>query len=114
MNNDRKWQLAWAKFDAFKENLPSWIGESDVAEFHSILDLLQESSGEDTSPFRIPVDAINPRITSKRFGGRRHPSRTTYSNKKYCDDDVMRRKIAEVENYFRNIQPPPREPKYGF
>jgi hypothetical protein len=117
MDAQKTWSLAWAKLDAFAKNLPDSVEEKHVAEFHSILDLLHESSGEDTSPFRIPDTEVTPRIASVLRPTRRSPGHATYTTKKYCDDDLMRRKVDEVYGYFKNIQPPPEEPpkpKYGF
>ena len=116
MDNDRKWHLAWAKLGSFVKHTPTPVEESHVVEFHAILDLLHEASGEDTSPFRIPDDAVKPVITSVRPGTRRMAGSATYSKKKYCDADLMRRKIDEVYGYFNSIQPKevPEKPKYGF
>ena len=49
MDEYRKWHLAWAKLDAFSKDLPTSILEKHVTEFHGILDLLREASGEDVS-----------------------------------------------------------------
>lgn len=117
MDADRKWHLAWAQLDAFKKNLPGSVEEKHVTEFHAILMMLQEASGEDVSPFRIPDDELRRAITSIRRGTRRFPSRASYSKEKHCDPNLMSRQIDAVYGYFKRLQPPPGEPeknKYGF
>jgi hypothetical protein len=115
MDDDRKWHLAWAQLDAFSKNLPGSIEEKHVAEFHAALDLLYEATGEDISPFRIPDEEVKPVPTSiRRRSYSWRPGRTTYSAEKYCDRDLMLRKIDAVCGYFKKLQPPPGPPKYGF
>jgi hypothetical protein len=115
MDDDRKWHLAWAQLDAFSNNLPHTITEKHVAEFHAILDLLHEASGEEVSAFRIPDDEVRATPTSVRrqsYSGR-IPGHVTYSKEKYCDRSLMLRRIEAVRGYFARIQPPPAKPKYG-
>jgi len=116
MDDYRKWHLAWAKLDAFSNNLPPAIIENHVAEFHTILDLLHEACGEDVAPFRIPEDQVKPRVTSVVMGnditGR--PGYTNYSREKYCDHNLLVRRINEVRSYFERITPPAERPKMGF
>lgn len=64
MDDDRKWHLAWAQLDPFSNNLPSSIEEKHVVEFHSILSLLHEATGEEMAAFHIPDDEVKPGITS--------------------------------------------------
>jgi hypothetical protein len=88
MDDDRKWHLAWAQLDAFSKNLPQSIEEKHVTEFHRLLDLLREATGEDISAFRIPDEEVKPILTSFQRGGYSgRPGRATYSTKKYCDCD---------------------------
>ena len=116
MDDYRKWHLAWAKLDAFSKDLPTAITENHVAEFHTILDLLHEASREDVSPFRIHDDAMKPRVISVEMGndftGR--PGRTNYSRERFCDQNLLIRRINEVRNYFERISPPAERPKMGF
>ncbi len=111
---DRKWHLAWAQLDAFSKNLPSSIEEKHVAEFHAILALLNEATGEDISPFLIPDEEVKPQIASVRPAGRRSPALVNYTKQKYCAHDLMLRKIDAVYGYFRSIQAPVQKPSYGF
>ena len=114
MDNDRKWSLAWARLGALRDHLPSLVAEPEVAEFHEILTLLQESSGEDTSPFRIRDEDVKPILTAVRPAGRRLPALKMYSQKPYCDRELMLRKISTVYAFFEGIQTPPAKPRVGF
>ena len=68
MIDDKRFSVAWARFDALRRNIPPWLKTEQVAEYHSIVDGLQEASGEDLSAFRIPDDQIKPRITAVSRG----------------------------------------------
>lgn len=111
MDNFRKWHLAWAQFDAFEKNLPSSIREKHVVEYHGILDLLHEVTGEDVSAFRIPDDELKRKLTSKVPG---RPHTATYSDDRFCDRGLMSRRLDAVRGYFERIQPPEEKPKMGF
>jgi hypothetical protein len=118
MDANRKWHLAWAQIDSFSKNLPSSIQEKHVAEFHGLLDLLHDATGEDVSAFQIPDGELKPLITSFRpasYSGR--PGSVTYSKEKYCDRDLMVRKLDALRSYFERIQPTPEDPqkpRYGY
>ena len=100
MTVDRKWVLAWAKFEAMYSNLPNVVNPDRVADFHAILDLLQESSGEDLSSFRVPDSEIRPRAYLSRIV--------------CCDRDFMLTQMDGVRQFFENIQPSPKKAQIGF
>lgn len=115
MTPNREWALAWANFDSFKNNLPEEVEDTHVNEYHQILDLMENSSGEDLSAFRIPDDKLEPKILSfqpprYRGGG----GSVRYSGKKTCDRNFMQRKLQALESYFNNIQPPAGKQGFGF
>jgi hypothetical protein len=115
MDQNRKWSLAWSELDSLRKNLPQSIMEKHVAEFHRILSLLHEATGEEISAFRIPDEEVKPVITSARrtsYTGR--PGGRTYSDEKYCDRDLMMRKIDATYGYFSSLMPPAQTPKFGF
>jgi hypothetical protein len=56
--------MAWAKFEAFRTHLPNSLDEEAVAQFHAIVSLLEEASGEDLAGFRIPENEIKHRVIS--------------------------------------------------
>jgi hypothetical protein len=111
MDDYRKWHLAWAKLDALSKDLPTSVLEKHVLEFHGILNLLSEASGEDVSPFLIPGEEVKPIVTSFVMG---RPNSQTHSRDKHCDRNLMERRINEVRNYFDRITPPAERPKMGF
>jgi hypothetical protein len=112
MDDNRKRHLAWAEFDAFAQNLPTSIQEKHVVEYHGILDRIHEATGEDISPFRIPDEELKREITSiQRRGLSGRPGSVSYSKVRYCDHDLIVRKIDALRNYFKRIEPPPTPPK---
>ena len=108
MDGYRKWHLACAQLDAYKKHLPDPPLEKHVAEFHSIVKLLEEFSGEDLQSFRIPDDEVKPELIAAISGGK-----SIYGEKR-CDRDLMLRKIEALRSYFTRLQPAPDKPKFGF
>jgi hypothetical protein len=109
MEQERKWRLASAKLNALLQNAPQSIEEQLVVEFHQILNLFAEATGEDVAPFRVPDKELKREITSAQrinYSGRL--GRVTYSDRKYCDRNLFLRKAQEVKEYFANIQSPER------
>lgn len=110
MTDDKKWALGWAKFDALYKNLPKHPTEDVVRDFHQILDLIQEASGEDLSPFRIPEPRIQPHVVSFNVvSGKQQLSST-----RYCDRDYFLAQMDGVRGYFENLRPRPERPHVGF
>jgi hypothetical protein len=113
MDQARKWNLAWSHLDAFEKHMPTSIEEKHVAEFHGILDLFHDATGEDVSPFRIPEEELKKVSVAARLATRRTPGQVWYSDKKYCDHDLMLRKIATLRGYFEKLYAADKR-KYGF
>jgi hypothetical protein len=115
MDDFRKWHLAFAQLDAFANNLPPSVSEKNVAEYHAILDLIHDATSEDVSAFRIPLDDVKPRVIEVRrrsYSGR--GGGAVYGTDKYCDRNLMVRKLESVRGYFARISPPQEPPKPGF
>jgi|SRR5579871_3240975 len=117
MDDERKWHLAWAELRAFQKNLPTTIEENHVTEFHAILDRLREASGEDITPFRIPAAEVRPKeipLMRSDYPGVGQPA-PMFTDKKFCDRNLMLRRIDSVFGYFDSLAGPKEEkPKYGF
>lgn len=113
MDEARKWNLAWSHLEAFEKHMPNSIEEKHVAEFHGIVDLFRDATNEDVSPFRIPDAELKPIPVSARRGTRRSPGQVWYSDEKYCDRDLMLRKIATLRGYFDKLYAADKR-KYGF
>lgn len=96
--------MAWAQFDALRENIPLRIKQSHVDEFHSIVGALEQSSGEDLSAFRIPGDQVKRRVIGGTFATRRSPGRTYLSNEEYCDDNFFVRQVGGLATYLRPLE----------
>ena len=104
MHDQKKFALARVRLDALRTNIPTWIDEQRVGEYHSIVDALQTSSGEDLATFRIPESEIKPKVASRRKGTRRVPPRTVYTEKKYCDDGYFRRQVQSLWQYVQTLE----------
>ena len=114
MTDDRKLNVAWAKFEAFRNNIPSWPTEEVAAEFNRIVTDLQDASGEDLTAFMIPDSELKPKIVSVSRATMRRPGRVNYSDKRYCDDNFLHRQIDGIVFYFQGLQSPPEKAKVGF
>ncbi len=68
MHDEKKWRLTVSQFHALRSNVPGYIKESLVDEFHAILDQMAAASGEDFSSLRIPVADVKPRVVSFQMG----------------------------------------------
>ena len=101
----------YARLKALQSNLPdrSSVEEKYVAEFHSILNLLIQTSGLDLSNFRIPDSELKPIVT----GGNYRTGTVDYSDDNYCQQAFMMMKIDGVLTFFE-IQSPQPKPKIGF
>ena len=110
MTDDKKWALAWAKFDAMYKNLPNMVTENHVGDFHQILGLLTEASGEDLESFQVPESRIGRRVTSfNMLSGSK-----TYSEERYCEKAYLLTQMDAVRGYFANLYPTPAKPPIGF
>ena len=114
MDDARKWHVATAQLDAYAKNLPDLyaLPENLVTEFHAILKLLEEATGEDLAPFRVTDSDVKPIPMSATRASRRQPGTVYYTEAKYCDRNLMLRKIDGVRGYFQRLYPQ-HEPKYG-
>ena len=100
----RKWAAARARLEALKNNIPNWIDQERVNDYHGIVDALEAASGEDLRDFRIPPAEVKPRIASVQrggFGG--YPGRTNYTSRSYCDDGFFRRQIEGLWKYIQVV-----------
>lgn len=90
---------AYARLKALKEHVPGpHVDPKYVAEFHQVLDLLEQASGVSLASFRIPASEIKPVITSVRRGGG-----ATYSKEPYCDRSLFDMRVDGVLTMFELI-----------
>lgn len=101
----KKWNLGIAKLGALMVHCPLDVDEGDVVQFHEIVALLEEASGEDFSTFRIPSQKLAVRATSMQPGGfRMGRGSVTYSDKKYCDSRYFRGQLHGLANFVTILQ----------
>lgn len=109
MIDPKKWNLAVARFDAFRLNIPTHFNEETVLHYHGILDDLAAASGEDLSTFKISADKLRHKVASVRRSSTRHGS-VTYTQDRYCDSDHFKAQVQGLTRYLEAIQSVDREP----
>jgi hypothetical protein len=118
MDDARKWSLAVARFNAFRDDPPRWLDDDAVAQFHETVTALEQASGDDLSLFRIPDNQMRRQVISSRprraRPGRPPSGGKRMSEKRYCDDKFMRRQIEGIVSYFHSLQLSTEPRKIGF
>lgn len=105
MCDERKWRLAVAHFEAIRSNVPGYVGESFVDDYHAALDEMAAASGEDFDSFRVPTAELKPRVVSVQLGSYRGGrGRTNYSKNNYCDSNLFQRKIDALTAYLPIVE----------
>lgn len=104
MRDERQWKLGVVQFQALRDNIPGYIPEKLVHEFHAILDILTAASEENFDSFRVPKEELKPRVVSIQMGGYRRPGRTNYSKDNYCDSNLFQRKIDSLARYLPIVE----------
>ena len=99
MREETQWKLAWALFEAFRTNLPGWINRARVEEYHSILDRLEQGSGEDLRSFRIPDHELKPKVSSWNY----RTGKVTHYDERYCEDSYFARQVDGVWRYCQQL-----------
>jgi hypothetical protein len=56
-----KWNIALARLSNFIEKFPSCPDEDHMFQYHEIIGLFEEASGDELSRFRITPDRLSPR-----------------------------------------------------
>jgi hypothetical protein len=100
MRDERKWRLALAEFQAMRANIPNYIHEAFVINYHAILDRMAAATEEDFDTFRIPTENLKPRLVSFQMGG----GRKQYSKDNCCDDNLFARKIDGLTAYLPIVE----------
>src|SRR6267154_1692909 len=103
MRDQRQWNIARSQLDALRKNIPPWIDEHRVREYHAIVDLLEEASDEDFALFRIPQTELQPKVTSWRRPTRWRAAKTSYSDKNYCDNDFFVRRVQAASQFVADL-----------
>jgi hypothetical protein len=102
MDDNKGWQVAWARFTAFQKAPPSWWDTQTVQDFHDVLAALEEASpGDALTAFRIPQQRMAPQQTSLNS----MTGEATYTDERFCDDDFAKRQVEGVAAYFVGRNP---------
>lgn len=102
-----KWNLGVSKLSGFMKFVREPFDQEKVQQYHDIVALLEESSGEDLSEFKILPDKLKPQIISVQsasFSGR--PGRIQYSDNKECDPGFFRSHIDGLASYLPLLRGP--------
>jgi hypothetical protein len=93
--------LALSRFEAFRANLPPFINEACVDEYHGIVDAISIATGESQLDiFKICDTDLERKVVGAQrmsFSGR--PGRTTYSKDRRCDLNLFLRQVEALANY---------------
>jgi hypothetical protein len=93
---------AYSRLKALKEHVPgAHVHPKYVAEFHQILDLLENASGATLGSFRIPPAEIKPVIISVTRG-----RGATYSKEPYCERALFDMRVDGVLTMFELLMSP--------
>jgi pyrimidine deaminase RibD-like protein len=97
----KKFTAAYARLASLRNNMPSYVDEQRAKDYHSIVESLQQASGDDLSSFLIPADEMKRDIIASSPAGFRGRARgrIVYSDKKYCDRDFFARQVEALYLY---------------
>jgi hypothetical protein len=105
IKDKKQWAVGAAKLSAFMKFTHPPFEEDQVTEFHNIVSLLEEASGEDLSQFRIPPEKLQPEVIGAQlttdFSSR--PGRLLYSDKKRCNSSYFQTQMAGLASYLPTI-----------
>jgi len=105
IQDKKRWLSAWARLEAFRQNLPTYITAERVEQYHSLISDLQVASGEFLNEFRIPEDKVKPKLLPIR--GRAGTSLSMqYSKDKYCDSDYFVGQVNALWQYLKHVTEP--------
>jgi len=95
---------AFSELSSLRKNIGQMtterVLEMYVTEYHTVLDKLEGIKIE-TSEFRIPDSAVQPRVTASWLEGEK--SYKSYSEEKYVDKSFILTKIDAILGYFEII-----------
>lgn len=105
LKDPKKWNLGIAKLSGFMTYLREPFREDQVKQFHEIVDLLEQGSGENLAHFKIPSDRLRIEVIGAQlvtdFSGR--PSIPIYSNEERVDGSYFRSQVHGIANYLHSV-----------
>jgi hypothetical protein len=103
MTDEKTLRHALTRFRGFRSHVFGSVTVQMVEEYHSILIMLQEASGENLIAFTIPDSVMNQRIISeaRRYRTPLHSEvKAQYSSQRYCDKDLFKAKMDQLWGHF--------------
>jgi hypothetical protein len=102
--DQRALDQALALFEGFKNNLPGYISEDCVKEYHRIVDAIGLASDEtQLQVFKIGDHELERKVIgAQRMGFNGRPGQVTYSKDRRCDDDRFQRQIDALSHYLES------------
>jgi hypothetical protein len=105
IRDTKKWNIAVSMLSGFMQHVPASINEDCVRQYHQIVSLLEEASGEDLSLFKIPDEKLQKEVTSFRPGGFRGGSGSvTYSKARFCNSSYFSSQVHGVANFIPTLK----------
>jgi hypothetical protein len=104
MVDEKKLKQTLVSFRGFRSHVFGSITEAMVAEYHSILHVLQLASGDNLSCFHIPPSMMLPRALARvryaRSSVRSSDLETRYTLLKYCDKEFFNDRVDRLSEHF--------------
>jgi hypothetical protein len=104
MVDEKKLKQTLVSFRGFRSHVFGSITEAMVAEFHSILHVLQETSGDNLNSFHIPASMVMPRAFAQvryaRSSARSRDLETKYTSLRYCDKKFFQLQVDRLSEHF--------------
>ena len=114
----REFQIAVAKLHAFRTNLPDWdINEEFVVEYHHILRVLEQETGDQFfEDFNIADAQMERQVTSITPANRRNgfQRKVNYRDKRSCDRNFFLMRLDGAINYLSSLVQPKGKDPIGF
>ncbi|MBM4273631.1 MAG: hypothetical protein FJ134_04095 [Deltaproteobacteria bacterium] len=104
---------AFSRLKSLRENIPTHdVPTKFITEFHSILDILEQTSGGDLKNFRIPANEVRPIVTSWNY----LTGEKKFSSENFCDHAYFKMKVDSVLMMFDILLTPSSDnkPPIGF
>lgn len=109
---------AYTRLKSLKDNLPQTydVHEKYIQEYHEIVDLLTEETGNSLNEFKVPDKELERKITSMwpsiPYTGQKAGKR--YSKERRCERDVLLTKLDALLSYFEFKYLSERRTEIGF
>lgn len=107
MVDEKKFKQTLVSFRGFHSHVFGSITEAMVAEYHSILRVLQQTSGDDLSSFHIPPSMMLRRAITQvryaRWSVRSSDLETQYSSVKYCDKKFFHDRADRLSEHLAQL-----------